>query len=184
MNGKALLVIDMQRFFFEENSDLESTGIVANCSELIDIARKKFIPVIHINTIYRKDMVDWPSSWKISSSWCSNLVEGKPTALMVDGLNIQEGDFHVTKKRFSAFFNTNLDDLLRSLKVGEVFLIGYSADVCVRLTAVDAYNRSYNVTLVKEAVESFRETKEQSICYLEWLINAKCISKNEFESLE
>lgn len=184
MKNSALLVIDMQRFFFSENEELNNTNIVQNCAELINMARNKKIPVINIMTVYRDDMVDWPNSWRIGdSSWCNNLIEGKKTAELAQGLVFDLDDFHVVKKRFSSFFNTNLDDILRNLKINEVFLIGYSADVCVRYTAVDAYNRGYNVTLIKEGIESFREEKDQSVNYLEWLINSKCITKSEFELL-
>ena len=81
------------------------------------------------------------------------------------------------------FFNTNLDDVLRGMNVADLYLIGYAADVCVRLTAVDAYNKGYSVTLIKEGMRTFREDKEKSIRYLEWLINSKCITMHEFRQM-
>lgn len=185
MRNCALLVIDMQNFFFMENKKLSETSIVENCIEIIKNAKEKLIPVVHINTVYRDDMVDWPNAWKQGDkSWCSNLVKEKDSSRVVDGIEIKESDFYLEKKRFSAFFNTNLDDILRSLEIKTIYIIGYSADVCIRYTAVDAYNRGYFISIIEDGVESFKESKEKSLDYLEWLIGSRCISKKEFfESL-
>jgi nicotinamidase-related amidase len=52
--------------------------------------------------------------------------------------------------------------------------------VCVRFTSVDAYNRGYQVTLVYEGIESFKEPKGAAVAYLNWVINADCINLDDF----
>ncbi|HET6711172.1 isochorismatase family cysteine hydrolase [Amycolatopsis sp.] len=182
MKKSALVVIDMQKFFFSENPQVDEQALAKNCSEIIDIARQAEIPVIHVMTLYREDRVDWPRAWRHDGqSWCSNLVREEDSAQVVDNLVVKPHDLVVEKRRFSGFYNTNLDDVLRSTGCDHLYVVGYSADVCLRYTSVDAYNRGYGVTLVYEGIESFRETKDESVAYLGWLIDASCLTMAEFK---
>lgn len=180
MKKSALVVVDMQEFFFVENPNVDRLDLGKRCNEIIDIARQADMPVVHVVTLYREDRVDWPTAWSAGESWCANLVRGGELAQVVDQLSIKPDDFVVEKKRFSGFYNTNLDDILRRLDCDHIYLIGYSADVCLRFTSVDAYNRGYGVSLVYDGIESFRETKDSSVTYLGWLIDAECIPLGEF----
>ncbi len=185
MSERALVVIDMQKFFFVENQDVNERRLAENCSQVISASKEIGIPVIHVMTVYREDTVDWPKVFRGDpESWCSNLVRGKDLSKLVDGLVPAPDDFLVEKKRFSSFYNTNLDDILRSLGCSHIYLIGYSADVCVRFTAVDAYNRGYAVSTVYEGIESFKESKDASVDYLSWLIESESISLEQFRKLE
>lgn len=184
MTHDALVVIDMQEFFFVENQEVDQQKLADNCREIIDISRDAGIPVVHVTTQYREDRVDWPRAWtEDPQSWCANLVAGGDLAHVVDGIVVKPEDLVVQKKRFSAFYNTNLDDILRSLECSRIFLIGYSADVCIRFTSVDAYNRGYGVGVVVDGIESFRETKEESIAYLEWTIDAESLSTEDYRKV-
>ena len=185
MNEHALVVIDMQKFFFVENQDVDERRLAQNCSEIIGISRKVGIPVVHVVTLYREDKMDWPRAWRTDpESWCSNLVRDRDLSKVVDGIIATPDDFLVEKKRFSAFYNTNLDDILRSLGCTHLYIIGYSADVCVRFTAVDAYNRGYGVSTIYEGIDSFKESKDSSVGYLSWLIDAECVTLEQFRKLE
>ncbi len=181
MSECALIIIDMQKFFFVENPDVDQGRLVAACRDIIQLARDARVPVIHVETVYRADGADWPAAWrKDPQSWCANLVDGRPSAAIVDGLQVEQSEIVVQKKRFSAFYNTNLDDVLRSVGARRLYLIGYSADVCLRFTSIDAYNRGYDVSLIEEGIESFKETKEQSLSYLQWLIDADAANIESF----
>ncbi|MFQ6398577.1 isochorismatase family protein [Nocardia sp. KC 131] len=65
-------------------------------------------------------------------------MRGGELAQVVDQLSSGPNDFIVEKNHFSAFYNTNPDDLLRGHDCDHIYLIGYSADVCLRFTAVAA----------------------------------------------
>ncbi|MFC9995730.1 cysteine hydrolase family protein [Nocardia sp. NPDC127526] len=182
MKKSALIVVDMQEFFFVENPDVDRKQLGERCNQIVDIARQADIPVIHVVTIYREDRADWPRAWSEGESWCANLVRDRELSQVVEQLSIKPDDYFVEKKRFSGFYNTNLDDLLRHLGRDHVYIIGYSADVCLRFTSVDAYNRGYGVSLVYEGIESFRESKDASVTYLGWLIDAECVKLDQFRS--
>jgi len=67
----------------------------------------------------------------------------------------QEGDLKIYKRRYSAFFGTDLDLTLRELGVTEVELVGVCTQICVLYTAADARMLNYDVTVRRNCVASF-----------------------------
>ena len=59
------------------------------------------------------------------------------------------------KTRYSAFAGTNLEILLRERKIEELHIVGVCTDICVLHTAVDAYNKGFEIAIHKDAVASF-----------------------------
>ena len=85
--------------------------------------------------------------------------DGTPGAEPVDGLHhagTTDGVTLVPKTRDSAFYETDLDDLLRREGVESFLLCGVSTESCVVATATEAYARDYAVALVKDATASVR----------------------------
>ncbi len=70
----------------------------------------------------------------------------------------ESGDFSLTKRRYSAFFGTELEPLLRELGVDTVILTGLVTNGCVRHTAADAFFHGFNVVVVSDCVEHRDET--------------------------
>lgn len=62
------------------------------------------------------------------------------------------------KTRYSSFAGTNLEQLLRERKINDVFLTGVCTDICVLHTAIDAYNKGYNLFVFEDSVASFNQT--------------------------
>ncbi|MBC7666754.1 MAG: cysteine hydrolase, partial [Caulobacter sp.] len=63
-------------------------------------------------------------------------------------------DLEVVKKRFSMFFQTGLDALLRQLGTDQVILAGVNTHACIRMAAIGAYQRDLEVIIVGECVAS------------------------------
>jgi nicotinamidase/pyrazinamidase len=61
----------------------------------------------------------------------------------------------ISKRRYSAFFGTDLDARLRALEITTVRLVGNCTNICVFFTAADAANRDYPIQVVRDAVASF-----------------------------
>jgi len=67
----------------------------------------------------------------------------------------RENVFYMDKTRYSAFAGTDLEIKLRERGITEVHLVGVCTDICVLHTAVDAYNRGFNITVYKDGTASF-----------------------------
>lgn len=167
MKKRALLIIDMQNDFYGENAPLQCEGATDTLpvmNEALKNARAKNIPIFHIYQEHRADMSDFGRELERSKPHC---IVGSWGVKFVDGLDIAEGDYFILKKRFSGFFQTELDMMLRSLGVEELILGGIATDGCVRATAVDAHSSGYFFKLLnKGTAGAIRESHEDSVKYL------------------
>jgi nicotinamidase-related amidase len=68
-----------------------------------------------------------------------------------------KNDFIIYKRRFSGFFQTDLDISLREEEILELELVGVCSNICVLYTAASARMLNYKVTVLKDAVASFDE---------------------------
>ncbi len=81
-------------------------------------------------------------------------IKGTKGPLILDELTRTESDFEIVKKRYSMFFRTDLDALLERLHADTIVLAGVNTHACIRVAAVDAYQRDYPVMIVRECVAS------------------------------
>jgi nicotinamidase/pyrazinamidase len=91
----------------------------------------------------------------------SHCVTGTPGADVVDELKPRPGDKIIPKRRYSGFFQTDLDLTLRELGVDEIVLVGVCTNICCLYTAADARNLNYKVTAVRDAMSSFDEAAHE-----------------------
>ena len=81
--------------------------------------------------------------------------------------------FWIDKTRYSAFFGTNLDSLLRERHIDTVEIVGVCTDICVLHTAVDAYNLNYHIIIPKNCVASFNQAgHDWALTHFEYSIGA------------
>ena len=164
-------VVDMQYDFIRNAPDEFTSELVPAIHRALIAARNQGLPVIHIITEYEKDKSNWPAAWRERDSlWC---MRGSRGAQIIESLEPRRGEEVFRKTRFSGFYETDLEAWLFKNSVREIGLMGYSADACVRFTAVDAYNRGFAVTILEDCVLSERETLSQSLDYLRWLTNCR-----------
>ena len=161
---QALVIVDMQVDYFN-NSELARCrdDLVAACNALVERANAASAPVIEVRTEHKPDRSTWALNMRDDDS--GMVIEGTPGAEPVRGLRT-EGTITVIKTRDSAFFRTELEDLLVSRGIEAIALAGVSTESCIATTAADAYARDIRVVLVDEAVASVdpelnRRTQEQ-----------------------
>lgn len=167
MKRTALLVIDMQNGFLSPASPLFIPGAPATvpaCGRLIAACRERGVPVIYVTRAYRADGSDvekprlaaWREGGRPLSPGCS------PEISQAMPADWGEGDYHVVKPRYSAFFATGLDLLLRRLGVQAVLLAGTTTPNCIRATCFDALSLDYDVTVLSDCTSSAAEEIQQS----------------------
>ncbi len=151
--AKALLIIDMLNDFLETDGALsigESQEIIQNVSSRVKEWRTDGNPVIYIVDRH----LPQDSEFEMFPPHC---LAGERGGEIVGELTPQEGDFVIHKRRYSAFFGTDLDLTLRELGVRELELAGVCTQICILYTAADARMLNYDVTVRKDCVASFDE---------------------------
>jgi nicotinamidase-related amidase len=147
----ALLVIDMQRFFADPGGRgyLSCTAaIVPNLRQLLKVFRRARRPVIFTRHAHHPRMLD---AGIMVRWWKENIVEGTPDSEVISGLAPRASEKVVTKHRYSAFFDTDLQTVLRSLRIEDLIISGVMTNMCVESTARDAYFRDYRCLIPADA---------------------------------
>ncbi len=171
----ALIVIDIQAETFGDRSDEaiptmpDYASRMLDARQLIDKAREKDIPVIFIQEVHRPDLIDFGR--ELDGSEEIHCLESNPgTAIAVEEMGFQPDDYLIKKRRYSAFFGTDFEILLRGLKIDTLLLCGGLTDVCVHYTFVDGHQSDYFCRVIEDCVAgSSVEAHEASLRAMEYL---------------
>lgn len=157
--GSALLIIDMLNDFISQEGSLVVPGadrIVPRIARILEEARRQGVTVVYVADAHREDDLEfrhWPPH-AIAGSWGGEVVEGlKPVP----------ADYLIPKRRYSAFFGTDLDNYLRELGIRKLYLTGVLTNICVYATALDACMRNYEVAVFGDAVASLSEETDEFV---------------------
>lgn len=179
----AILVIDMENDFVLPDSPMRVEGAYATLPAIknfLDFGRKNDWAVIYIYRIHRISGVDAElfrrHFFEEGHPFC---IEGTKGAAIPDEIAPQPGDIKVTKQRFSAFFGTDLDIILRGLGVKNVYLTGTQYPNCVRSTAVDSMGLDYNTTVVTDCCSAATEEVANANIYDLRNMGISCIPSSE-----
>jgi nicotinamidase-related amidase len=157
----ALVIVDLLQDFFNRDiwpdsqlPDVRET-MVKNTNELVALCHKQQIPVIWFRQAFRSDLSDaFPHMRRSGRKYT---IAGTPGCELLPELEVFPEDHMLLKSRFSAFFRTDLEHLLAKLDVTSLILAGITTAWCIRSTAVDAYQRDYEVVVASECVQAFTE---------------------------
>ncbi|MDO8847667.1 MAG: cysteine hydrolase [Coriobacteriia bacterium] len=156
-SASALLVIDMQDFFLEQTSPSFTCGglaILPTLVRLVTAFRQAGRPVIFTQHVHHPDDLD---SGIMGWWWEGKCLEGSAESAIHSGLSPMPGEKVVLKHRYSAFYNTDLETVLRCLKVEDLVVSGIMTNMCCESTARDAYYRDYRVFLPADGTGSIDE---------------------------
>ena len=148
----ALVVIDMENAFLDPTSPLcikQALATVPACGSVIEKARERRIPVFFVNRIYRKNGSDVEftryQSWYDGDRYLAPGSTGPRSVDVPAEFKPKVGDYTIVKPRFSAFFQTELDLILRRLGVRTVILTGTTTPNCIRTSCYDGLSLDYNI---------------------------------------
>lgn len=160
----ALIMIDMENGFVDPQGGhciRYAQPTVPACVRAVETARRKGIPVFFVKRVYRADGSDVEltryAAWKSGGRACMPASVGPNSAQAPEGLRPQPGDYAIIKPRWSAFFQTELDLILRRLDVRTVLLAGTTTPNCVRTTCYDAIAMEYNTVVLTDCCSSQTE---------------------------
>jgi biuret amidohydrolase len=164
----AVVSIDMHRGHLDPSPDCpcpapRARDVVAPIDAFHDSVRSLGVPIIHVRSVLRRGGADDLNG--ISAAWRrtfplhvgdipnseAHAIEGSRWTEFVT--RVEPGDLIVeTKRRLSAFYPTDLDFLLRNMRVETIVLNGGFTDCCVLNTAFDANNHNYRVLVARDLV--------------------------------
>ncbi len=153
----ALLVIDMQKFFLDPASSTFTCGglaVLPGIRKLIETFRAANRPVIYTCHVHSPNLSD---AGIMQQWWEGMCLEGSEEARVDKGIAPLPNEKIVYKHRYSAFYNTDLETVLRVMKVEDLAITGIMTNLCCESTAREAYYRDYRVFFVADATGSVCE---------------------------
>ncbi len=171
----AILVVDMLNDFVTGALKCDrGLAIVPQTAKLLEVARVSGVKVIFCNDAHLKGV---DHELKL---WGEHAIAGTKGAEVIPELKVSNIDYVVPKRRYSGFFHTDLDLLLKELGVDTVILTGLHTHMCVRHTAADAYQLGYNIVVAKDGTNSFTEEDYQyGLKYLKDVYGAEILTVDE-----
>ncbi|MFC1828138.1 cysteine hydrolase family protein [Thermodesulfobacteriota bacterium] len=144
----ALIIVDMLKDTFEKHPDAfiskEALKFVPIVNRLSGMFREKGFPVIFSCDSFLEDDFIFQGKMKPHS------IKGTEGAKVIDQLNKETSDIVSEKRRFSAFFKTDLNKTLRDLGCDTVVVVGISTHICVLTTVLDAVALNFKAVLLKD----------------------------------
>jgi ureidoacrylate peracid hydrolase len=153
----ALLVIDMQKFFLNPTSPTFTCGglaIVNNIKKLIKSFRQANRPIIYTKHVHHPQQLD---AGIMGWWWEGMCIEGSPESEIHNKLMPLPEEKIVEKHRYSAFYNTDLETILRCLNIKQLVITGVMSNLCCESTARDGYFRDFEIFFVADGTGSISE---------------------------
>jgi nicotinamidase-related amidase len=122
----------------------------ARTLQIVSAARRAGIPPIFIQEVHKRTLVDFGR--ELDGVEGIHCLEGDLATELADGLDPAPDEYLIRKRRYSAFFGTELDLILRSYGAETLVLLGSLTDVCVHYTFVDAHQHDYRCRVVTDCV--------------------------------
>ncbi|MDU2123950.1 MAG: cysteine hydrolase [Clostridium celatum] len=158
----ALVIIDMQNWFFRSEDRREKLSeLIESINQLIEVATTKNITIFQVLTIHKADKSTWNIVMKKHNF--SALIEGSEEAKLLPEIKFDSSQEIIVKTRQSTFIRTNFEEKLKEKNIDTLILSGVFTHGCVGRTAVDAYERDFNIILAKDASFSHMKNQEKSM---------------------
>ncbi|MGB0618737.1 MAG: cysteine hydrolase [Myxococcota bacterium] len=165
--GKAaILTMEMQRGVIGDLSSIRpladlvaSEGIPARTGGLLEVARRRDVPVVHCRAGFRRDRRGSYDNVPMVNALLQNpdyLVMGEPSTEVIPELGPAETDLDSARLHgMSPFIGTSLDPTLRSMGIETVVAVGVSLNVGILGMTIEAINHGYHVVLVTDCVTGY-----------------------------
>lgn len=179
-----LMVIDIQKGAFLEGDGgiPHMPGYTENMTRarrVIDAAHDANVPVVFFQEIHRRDQIDYGR--ELDGSEGIHCMDGEPgTPVAVEEMDMRPTDYYVHKRRYSVFFGTETEILLKGLKAETLIMVGGMTDVCVHYSFVDGHQHDYYCRVISDSVGGTSpEAHQASLNAMEYLQAGAVLSTDE-----
>lgn len=160
----AVVVVDMLNDFCVEGGAMVLPGcetILPAQQEVVAAGRTAGCPIVFVIDAHRGNAPN-DREFRKRTRHC---IEGEWGARVIDALEPQQQDLKVIKRRYSAFFNTDLDVSLRDFNISSLIVMGVVTNICVRSTVHDAFFLGYDVVVVEDGCAATGPREQASSLY-------------------
>jgi ureidoacrylate peracid hydrolase len=160
----AILIVDMLNEFCKPGGAMVLPGyeaLVPPQRRLIEAGRRAGCPIVFLIDCHRAN-VRQDREWLKRTPHC---IEGSWGARVIEDLAPRADDLYVVKRRYSGFFNTDLDLTLKDSQVNAVVVCGVVTNICVRSTVHDAFFLGYQVVVPEDCVAATGPREQASSLY-------------------
>jgi len=160
----AVIVVDMINDFCKPGGAMVLPGyeaLVAPQLSVIEAARAAGAPVIWVHDAHRHNMRR-DREWLKRAPHC---VEGTWGTEIIDDLGARDDEIHVIKRRYSSFFQTDLDMTLKDMMVDQLIVFGVVTNICVRSTVHDAFFNGYEAVVPADCCAATGPREQESTLY-------------------
>ncbi len=165
MEKPVLVVIDMLHDFLESWEATRRQRLVSSINQLVGSMRGLGHSVVWVRQEFEPDLRD--AFREMKAKGIRITIKGTQGCQIVSELAVAPSDLVIIKKRYSAFYGTTLDETLARLQPDAIILAGINTHACIRTTAIDAYQRAWNVILALDCIDSYdREHHDVSLRYM------------------
>lgn len=141
---------------------------LAGAPALIAKARECNVPIVFFQEAHRRDLVDFGR--ELDGAEDVHLLEGDAGTEIDKSIGMRPDDYFIRKRRYSCFFGTDFEILLKGLKAETLILIGGHTDVCIHYTFVDAHQHDYFCRVVEDCVAgSSQDAHDAALRAMEYL---------------
>ena len=178
-NKYCLLIVDMLNDFVTGSLGFDaSKKIIKPNKELISFAHKNRIPVIYTCDSHLEN-IDFEFT-----KWDKHAIKGKKESEIISELKPSKEDYVLYKRRYSAFFHTDLDLLLKELSVDTLIVTGLQTHICVLHTIASAFMLNFKTILAKEATMSNNiDEYHNALKYIQNIYGTKIYTNKEIYDL-
>ena len=135
---------------------------------VVSKARESGVPIVFFQEVHRRDLIDFGR--ELDGAEGVHLLEGDPGTDVAEFLGMEPEDYLIRKRRYSCFFGTDFEILLKGLGADTLLLVGGHTDVCVHYTFVDAHQHDYHCRVVEDCVAgSSLEAHDAALRAMEYL---------------
>lgn len=160
----AVIVVDMVNDFCKPGGAMVLPGyeaLVGPQLAIIEAARASGAPVIWVHDEHRRNMRR-DREWLKRTPHC---VEGSWGTQIIEDLGARDDEIHLVKRRYSAFFGTDLDLTLKDMMVDQLIVIGVVTNICVRSTVHDGFFLGYEIVVPHDACAATGPREQESSLY-------------------
>lgn len=162
-SASAVIAVDLQNDFGAKGGYVDSFGVplegtratIQPIARVLTAARAANIPIVYTKIEFKRDLSnvggpDSPYRERLGLGGGDFLIENTWNTEIVAELAPLDGDVIVPKQRYSAFFQTDLDDILRARGITDLVFVGWTTSVCVESTVRDACYRDYRCVILRD----------------------------------